>query len=231
MFKTADTKFDRITRLLQLFATPRKYTLDDHRRMQLDAFSLRAAADLDQFKGWTAASPDVERARSMLAAWDAVYARDSAAAALYEMWRETAPDGGTPPARGAAGFQAYAEGRLRQAATRLAQQQGPDPASWRWGRMHTRSFAHPFLSAFDLPTVERPGGAGTVAADGASYRQIMDVSDWDRSLATNTPGQSAQPGSPFYLLPLWADDQYFPLAFSRGAVDKHAAHKLTLTAR
>jgi penicillin amidase len=59
----------------------------------------------------------------------------------------------------------------------------------------------------------------------------MDVSTWDRSLATNTPGQSGQPGSPFYgnLLPLWAENRYFPLHFSAKAVQAHARHRLTLT--
>jgi penicillin G amidase len=94
-------------------------------------------------------------------------------------------------------------------------------------------FQHPFVPAFNLATVERPGGAGTVAADGASYREILDVADWDRSIATNVPGQSGQPGSAFYgnLLPLWADNRYFPLAFSRKAVDANTAHRLTLQPR
>ena len=97
--------------------------------------------------------------------------------------------------------------------------------------MHMRSFPHPFVSAFDIPAVERGGGAGTVAADGASYREIFDVADWDRSLVINTPGQSGQPGSPFYsnLVRDWADEKYFPLAFSRPAVEKATAHRLTLT--
>ncbi len=97
--------------------------------------------------------------------------------------------------------------------------------------MHMRSFPHPFVSAFDIPAVERGGGAGTVAADGASYREIFDVADWDRSLVINTPGQSGQPGSPFYsnLARDWADEKYFPLAFSRAAVEKATAHRLTLT--
>jgi len=40
---------------------------------------------------------------------------------------------------------------------------------------------------------------------GASYREILDTSDWDQSVAVNTPGQSGQPGSPHYsdLMPLW----------------------------
>jgi penicillin amidase len=99
--------------------------------------------------------------------------------------------------------------------------------------MHTRVFSHPFVRAFNLPTVERSGGAGTVAADGASYREIFDVSDWDRSLVINVPGQSAQPGSPFYgnLLQDWADNRYFNLAFSKQAVGKVTAHTLTLKRR
>ncbi|HXG55171.1 MAG TPA: penicillin acylase family protein, partial [Vicinamibacterales bacterium] len=98
------------------------------------------------------------------------------------------------------------------------------------GRMHMRAFPHPFVPAFNITSVERGGGAGTVAADGASYRQIVDVSNWDRSLVINTPGQSAQPGSPYYsnLVNQWAQDRYFPLAFSRAAVDKAATHTLML---
>ena len=87
----------------------------------------------------------------------------------------------------------------------------------RWGQQHTRAFRHPLLREFDLGPVERSGGAGTVAADGASYREIFDVANWDRSLVINVPGQSGQPGSPYYdnLLKMWADNEYFPLAFSR----------------
>ncbi len=228
MFKTPETGFERIARLMQVLTPARSFTLDDHRRLQLDALSLRAKNDLQQFRGWTASNADAERARAMLASWDAVYARDSAAAALYETFRElrSGGRGQAPPPLDRAGL----EKALVQAAERVVKEQGPERANWRWGRMHTRAFAHPFVPAFDLPTVERPGGAGTVAADGASYREILDVADWDRSIATNTPGQSGQPSSPFYgnLLPLWTDDQYFPLAFSPEAVERHAAHRLTL---
>jgi penicillin amidase len=234
MFKTADTRFDRITRLLQLIQPGRKYSLDDHQRMQNDALSLRAAADLKLFAGWTARAADVESARAALAAWDAVYTKDSAEAAIYETWRSLAAGGrrGQPPVQPRTD-RASLEAGLRQAVNALAKSQGRDPRHWRWGRMHTRAFAHPFVDAFSLATVERPGGAGTVAADGASFREILDVADWDRSIVTNVPGQSAQPGSPYYgnLLPLWADNRYFPLAFSRKAVDAHAARTLTLRPR
>lgn len=232
MFKTADTRFDRITRLLQLIKPGQKYTLEDHQRMQHDALSLRAAADLPLFKGWTSPDSGVERARADLAAWNAVYGRDSSAAAIYEAWRAAADGGGrgrgqapaAPPSRD------EVSARLRTAIGSLSRTQGGDRREWRWGRMHTRTFPHPFVAAFDLPTIERAGGAGTMAADGATYREIMDVADWDRSLVANVPGQSGQPMSPYYsnLLKDWAEKKYFPLAYSKGAVDRAAAHRLTL---
>ena len=65
---------------------------------------------------------------------------------------------------------------------------------------------------------------------GASFREILDFSDWDNSVGTSVPGQSGQPGSPFYgnLLPLWERGEYFPLVYSRAAVEKHTAHVLML---
>ncbi len=87
MFKNADTRFERITRLLQLIQPGMKFSLEDHRRMQHDAYSLAAAANLELFRGWTSTDPSVERARAMLSRWDATYRRDSAEAALYEAWR------------------------------------------------------------------------------------------------------------------------------------------------
>ena len=237
MFKTADTRFDRITRLLQLIQPGRKYSLDDHQRIQHDAQSLRAAADIPLFRGWKSADRGVERARAAIAAWDAAYQKDSLAAAIYETWRS--PDAaGRGAGRGGqqaapATDRASLESGLRRAIDSLGKTQGPDWSQWRWGRMHTRTFTHPFVTAYDLGAVERPGGAGTVAADGASYREILDVGDWDRSIVTQVPGQSAQPGSPYYgnLLPLWANNRYFPLVFSRRAVDENAARTLTLRPR
>lgn len=225
MFKTADTRFERITRLRQLFdAPPVKLTMEDHKRMQHDALSLRAVADLPLFRGWTSADPAVERIRAEIAVWDGVYTKDSRAAALYESWRAASDQNGRARAGGPPPTREEAEKRIQQM---LTVNQNLDR---RWGQQHTRAFRHPLLRAFDLPTVERSGGAGTVAADGASYREIFDVADWDRSQVINVPGQSSQPGSPYYdnLLKMWADNEYFPLAFSDRAVRAAAKHRLTL---
>jgi penicillin amidase len=65
---------------------------------------------------------------------------------------------------------------------------------------------------------------------GATYRHLLDLSDWDKGLATSAPGQSGQPGSPHYgdLLPLWGKGEYFPLAFSRRKVEAVTKHRLWL---
>jgi len=231
MFKSAaNLPYDRITRLLQLLSPDRTYTLEDHRNMQIDALSLRANTEIPLFTGWTGSTPPVERARALLAGWDAVLARDSAAAAIHSAWREASSVEERDVRRPAADRRAQHESSLARALETLTRTQGPDWEQWRWGRMHIRAFPHPFVSAYDLPAVERPGGAGTVAADGASYREIFDVADWDRSIVTNVPGQSAQPGSPFYdnLLRLWAEDTYFPLLFTRARIEREATHRLQL---
>ncbi len=54
-------------------------------------------------------------------------------------------------------------------------------------------------------------------SSGASFRVIIDTKDWDNSLATNSPGQSGNPTSPFYrnLYQDWANDKYFNLFYSK----------------
>jgi penicillin amidase len=231
MFKSsANLEFDRITRLLQMIRPGARFTLDDHRRMQLDAVSLRARAEIPLFAGWTSSLPEVEHARALLAGWDGRLARESAPAAIYSAWRTASTPQERTATRPATERKSQHEASLARAIAELVRTQGTNWSAWRWGRMHTRAFPHPFVAAFDLPTVERPGGAGAVAADGASYREILDAADWDRSLVTNVPGQSAQPESPYYssLLKLWAEDTYFPLVFSRARVEREAAHALRL---
>ena len=232
MFKTTNTlPYDRITRLLQVIKPGQTFSMDDSQKLQRDVYSLRGAADQAAFRGWTAKDAAVERARGMVAKWDALLSVDSVPAAIYITWRRL-------PEQSARGNEASTslghdaiEAGLRKAIDKLTADLGADWSVWRYGRVHTQAYPHPLLKEFDLATVERRGGNGAVGADGATYREIIDVSNWDRSLTINTPGQSGQPESPFYgnLLPLWANDQYFQMTFSRSAVDAHAAHRLKLT--
>jgi penicillin amidase len=134
---------------------------------------------------------------------------------------------------------------LDEAVAEAEKRMGPDRLAWAWGRIHRARFEHALATTparrevFNLPDVPRGGdsttpfatGGGEWQTSGASFREVIDVADWDRSTTINVPGQSGQPGSPFYgnLLPLWAEGRYHPMLFSRAAVEKHAAHKLVLT--
>ena len=174
--------------------------------------------------------PEVEDARSAIAEWDAVYRRESRAAAMYDRVRRHVPaevleEGAAHPQR-----QALLEQAISRGLEELREAQGLDSESWRWGGTHRSEFPHNLVEAYDIPSVERSGGAGTVAATGATYRHIIDFSDIDASVATNAPGQSGRPGSPYYgnLTEAWASGEYFPLLFTRSAVEARAEHRLLL---
>ncbi len=64
-------------------------------------------------------------------------------------------------------------------------------------------------------------GGGENQTSGASFRLIAEAGDWDGAVGTNTPGQSGDVASPHYrdLFELWKDDRYFPVKYSRGAVE------------
>ena len=65
---------------------------------------------------------------------------------------------------------------------------------------------------------------------GPSARLVVDVGNWDNSRAVNYPGQSGDPDSPHYrdLAPLWRAGQYFPLLYSREAVENATEKKIEL---
>jgi penicillin amidase len=128
---------------------------------------------------------------------------------------------------------------LEEAVARLRALLGPDMANWTWGNLHHMKYEHD-LSAVAPATRARLdvgplpiGGDGFTVHNtgfrtsdfrqtgGASYRQVLDLGDWDNSVALNSPGQSGDPGSPHYrnLFPLWAEGEFFPLLFSREKIE------------
>jgi penicillin amidase len=134
---------------------------------------------------------------------------------------------------------------LEEAVKEARERLGDDPSKWRWGKLHVAPFTHALSTdaerqaLFNLPSVERGGDGNTVnntsgsnfrQGHGASFREILDMSDWDRSVATSVPGQSGQPGSKHYgdLLQLWAEGKYFPLLYSKQKVEVMAKQRLTL---
>jgi penicillin amidase len=135
---------------------------------------------------------------------------------------------------------------LLSARKQLEKLLGADASQWSWGKLHTVHFRHALdqqpgaKDLLDLGPLSRPGDEYTVNAtgygdsweqvSGASYREILDTSDWDQSVAINTPGQSGQPGSPHYsdLIPLWDAGHYFPLLYSKKAVEGETTDRLLL---
>ena len=220
----------RITRLHQILGSGEQFSVEDHQLIQHDAFSLRAAGDIPAFNGWNSEEPEVERARRMIAEWDAVLTWDSAAGAIYVRWADLVDPRARNPGTPSAERRAAVEEGLRATVRELTEELGPDWLEWRYGRTNQSELPHMIASVFDLPAVQRPGGSGTVNANGANFRRIIDLDNLDRSVGSNSPGQSAQPGSPFYgnLVDNLGNGQYFPLLFTREAVEQRASYRLTL---
>lgn len=115
---------------------------------------------------------------------------------------------------------------------------GPDRDAWAWGRLHQVKMQHPLHSLLQrLPEEQRVigplprgGSSDTVGntrytpdfmqSGGATFRVVIDVGDWDQSVAMNAPGQSGDPRSEHYsdLFEAWATDGSFPLLYSRECV-------------
>ncbi len=220
----------RIARLHQILGAGETLSVDDHKGIQHDARLLAAERDIPAFQGWTSDDPDVDWARGLIAEWDATVSRDSAAGALYVRWNAEVDAGARDPGKPEAERRRLIAAGLTAAIERLTRELGPEREEWRHGRVHASALQHMFVPEFDLPAVERPGGFGALNATGANFRRIIDLADPDRSVASNAPGQSAQPGSPFYgnLADNLGNGQYFPLLYTREAVEEHAAHRLTL---
>jgi penicillin amidase len=137
---------------------------------------------------------------------------------------------------------------LAAALAELEELLGPDRARWSWGRLHVGRMAHPLaalltgvppeqLVAGPLPR----GGSGAtvgytaygpdfVQSAGSTFRVVVDVGDWDGSLAMNAPGQSGRLGDPHAtdLFAPWARGEAFPLLYSRERVDAAAERVITL---
>jgi penicillin amidase len=255
-----------------------KFNVADFEKLQHDEASLPArelTAVLREAKG---VKPELRPFVEMLTSWNCSLGKESAVAALFEIWltkltpavfkrhipeaawravagrisplktihalKNSSPSWfGGEDARG--GRDSVLLTSLEEAVKEAREQLGDDPSKWRWGKLHGATFTHALStdaerrSLFNLPSVERGGDGNTVNSTsgpnfrqthGASFREILDISDWDRSVATSVPGQSGQPGSKHYadLLPLWAEGKYFPLLYSQQKVEAMAKQRLTL---
>jgi penicillin amidase len=137
---------------------------------------------------------------------------------------------------------------LEQAVQQLTEQFGPAMANWVYGKpsYHHITIRHmleeavnsQYRAQFNVGPLPRGGDGFTVnntdnnaeQVVGASFRIIADVADWDRSLGTNTPGQSGNPADAHYrdLAELWANGKYFPVFYSREKIESVTEKKIVL---
>ena len=222
----------RITRIRQMLDNGRKFDIADFVRMQQDVTSLAAERFQEMLRGWHPASGSRDaKVRDEVVAWNAELRADSRAALIYEVWSAR-----LGPGIGAAAL----ESSLHTALQQIEQQFGKDESAWQWGRLHQLTLAHPLgRREFQLGPVARPGDGNTVNAtsganfrqtNGASWREVLDVGDWDRSVMTNVPGESGDPSSKHYgdLLQDWAAGKYHPMPFSRKAVESAMEERIIL---
>ncbi|MFB0523681.1 MAG: penicillin acylase family protein, partial [Candidatus Bathyarchaeia archaeon] len=119
---------------------------------------------------------------------------------------------------------------------------------WQWGKIHTVTFKHqlglfppydkvlnrgPYPQQGDLNTVNCSGmdpGQGYGQVTLPSYRQIIDLSNWEKSLSIHSTGQSGNPASPHYddFIEKWLNVEYHPMLFEKETIEKKAKHILTL---
>jgi penicillin G amidase len=137
---------------------------------------------------------------------------------------------------------------VTQSVADLTKRLGPDMETWIYGQRTNKhiTLTHALSDLvgdeqkkrINLGPVARGGygetvnvtGSGLNQEHGASFRIVMDTEDWDRTMGINTPGQSANPDSPHYrdLFPLWAENGYFPVFFSRKNIEKVTEQKTVL---
>jgi penicillin G amidase len=134
------------------------------------------------------------------------------------------PPGGPP--RTAAGAMRTA---FAKTVSTLARRLGSEPASWSWGRVHSRQFPSltqaaalgygPRPAPGDPWTIDAADG-GMVSDFGPTWRMVINwtgPAEAD-SVAVYPGGQSDNPASAWYanLVPLWWDGRYLPLASAAG---------------
>jgi penicillin amidase len=132
---------------------------------------------------------------------------------------------------------------LEKAYDRMRENYG-SPENWDWMKLNSIHFQHVlggvlFFRFFNRGSYPLSGDAFTVKSSystdhgtthGASYRQIIDLSDLRNSVCVLTSGQSGHFLSKFYddQIPLWLEGRYHPMLFYPEDIEENAAGLLIL---
>jgi penicillin amidase len=126
---------------------------------------------------------------------------------------------------------------------------GPNLSSWSYRQAHSFTMNHPLGG---VPGLARLFNRGPLAVGGdqdtvaqghkpryvaslpvyiaPSYRQIIDLADWDNCRSIHATGQSGQPASHHYddFVAAWCNGDYHPMLWSRTKIDEVAKARLML---
>ena len=235
---------ERHQRIEEMLSAHHKFNVEGFEKMQQDILSI----DARRFMAILGPS-------SPLADWDGRIRVDSQKALLYELWVDELPRAVFGPDLGTRVglYRTLKEleehpnpeaisTALERAKQRLNVKIANQPVDV-WGDLHKVFFQHPLnRKGLNRGPFARPGDAFTVNAtsgpnfrqtSGASFREIIDLADWDRSVITNAPGESGDPQSTHYddLITDWMWGQYHQLPYSRRAVEAVTEHRLMLLPR
>src|SRR5256712_40011 len=141
------------------------------------------------------------------------------------------------------------EEALESAVGELRSRLGDEVSRWQWGRLHQQHFRHPLGEVrgldriFNRGAVPMGGDANTVwqaayvpyhghdvESFTASWRQIIDLADFNTSRATLPSGQSGHPGSRHYadMISPWRRGEYHPMLWDRDHVEEEARGRLEI---
>ncbi len=131
---------------------------------------------------------------------------------------------------------------LEKAYAWLEEKYGPYE-KWDWMRMNSFYFRHalgqaPLLKLLNrgpYPTdgddfTVRPANLTTQGTWAASYRQVIDLSDFSKSICVLSSGESGHFWSRFYddQIPLWLQGQYHPMLFDPEDIEANSSGEMTL---
>lgn len=117
------------------------------------------------------------------------------------------------------------------------------PDKWDWMGMNSFPFRHAlgqvpllrFLNRGPYPTdgddfTVRPAYFKAQESEAASYRQVIDLSDFSKSICVLSSGESGHFRSRFYddQIPLWLQGQYHPMLFEPKDIEANSSGKMTL---
>jgi penicillin amidase len=140
---------------------------------------------------------------------------------------------------------------FRKAVEELETKAGKNPAGWKWGELHSVTFRNESFGRSGIKLLEwffnrgpYPTGGGTAVVNATSWdasesyevtalpsmRMIVDLSDFNKSLAIHTTGQSGHPFHPHYIdmAERWSKLEYLPMLWDRSSIEANAEGTLRL---